>query len=36
MAHKRVIAWAKPLEDEQAMDEEWDDLMAGHDFDETA
>jgi ATP-dependent DNA helicase PIF1 len=34
MAHPRVIKWAAPLEDAQANEEEWDDLLANHEFDE--
>ena len=34
MAHPRVIRWAAPLEDAQANEEEWDDLLANHEFDE--
>jgi hypothetical protein len=34
MAHSRVIKWAAPLEQEQAAEEEWDDLLANHEFDE--
>jgi len=34
MAHPRVIKWAAPLEEAQAVEEEWDDLLANHDFDE--
>jgi len=33
MAHSRVINWARPFEEEQAEDEEWDELMANHDPD---
>ncbi|WWD16729.1 hypothetical protein CI109_101160 [Kwoniella shandongensis] len=32
MAHKRVIEWARPLEQEQAAEEEWDDLVANCDL----
>jgi hypothetical protein len=28
MVHPRVIEWARPFEEEQADDEEWDNLLA--------
>jgi len=33
MAHSRVVKWARPMEDEQAEDDEWDEMLANHDFD---
>ncbi|WVW86550.1 hypothetical protein I302_108600 [Kwoniella bestiolae CBS 10118] len=33
MAHSRVIEWAKPFEQEQKDEEEWDELLAGANFD---
>jgi hypothetical protein len=33
MAHKRVIKWAAPLEQDQADEEEWDSLLANNGFD---
>nr|XP_019000033.1 uncharacterized protein I203_07567 [Kwoniella mangroviensis CBS 8507]OCF63494.1 hypothetical protein I203_07567 [Kwoniella mangroviensis CBS 8507] len=33
MAHSRVIEWAKPLEQEQKDEEEWDELLAGAELD---
>ncbi|WWC65515.1 uncharacterized protein I303_108133 [Kwoniella dejecticola CBS 10117] len=32
MAHRKVIEWARPFEEEQKQEEEWDDLMANADF----
>jgi hypothetical protein len=34
MAHGRVIKWAAPLEQAQADEEEWDDLLANDGLDE--
>ncbi|WRT69352.1 uncharacterized protein IL334_006336 [Kwoniella shivajii] len=33
MAHNRVIEWARPFEQEQEEEEEWDDLMANAELD---
>ncbi|WVR08357.1 hypothetical protein IAU60_005412 [Kwoniella sp. DSM 27419] len=33
MAHSRVIEWARPFEQEQREEEEWDDLLANCDLD---
>lgn len=33
MVSDRVLKWAQPMEEEQAFDEEWDNLMANHDLD---
>lgn len=32
MVSKRVLQWAKPMEEEQAAAEEWDNLMANYDL----
>jgi hypothetical protein len=33
MAHRTVIDWSRPLEEEQKLDDEWDALLAGADLD---
>lgn len=32
MVNKRVVAWAKPLEEEQALEEEWDNVLGNADL----
>jgi hypothetical protein len=32
MAHQTVIDWSKPMEEEQAMEDEWDALVANADL----